>query len=266
MEKTKEKWTELELLPEWDEEFYDVYTAKKHGKWVMLKTLKPAYKADGRFKAMIENEFDARYNLAHPNIVMINDFEEVPGLGLCIITDDVYGKSLRKLLDEDAVEPIHLERLCTQLVDALDYIQRNHVVHSPIRPEVIIYTENINNLKLIDVGFDQKEYLTPADVEEDICNFGRVLKAVLAKVPDHPSYYDKIAERCMAEDPKSRYHSIHELRMALAHRSDNKIYAAIIVFLIIVAALLVWFNLYESSEPVFRTCLNLDNYIACYGH
>lgn len=24
-----QKWTELELLPEWDEEYYDVYTAKK---------------------------------------------------------------------------------------------------------------------------------------------------------------------------------------------------------------------------------------------
>mgnify|MGYP006898639688 CR=1 FL=1 len=29
---TTEKWTEIELLPEWDEEFYDVYTAKKYGK------------------------------------------------------------------------------------------------------------------------------------------------------------------------------------------------------------------------------------------
>ena len=32
------KWTEIELLPEWEEEFYDVYTAKKHGKWLMLMT------------------------------------------------------------------------------------------------------------------------------------------------------------------------------------------------------------------------------------
>ena len=36
-----EKWTEITLLPEWEEEYYLVYTAKKHGKWVMLKTLKP---------------------------------------------------------------------------------------------------------------------------------------------------------------------------------------------------------------------------------
>ena len=33
------KWTDMTLLPEWEEEFYNVYTAKKHGKWVMLKAL-----------------------------------------------------------------------------------------------------------------------------------------------------------------------------------------------------------------------------------
>ena len=40
----QEKWTEIEHLPEWDEEFYHVYTAKKFGKWLMLKTLRPGWK------------------------------------------------------------------------------------------------------------------------------------------------------------------------------------------------------------------------------
>ena len=112
------KWTEIELLPEWDEPFYDVYTAKKFGKWLMLKTLKPQYREDDTYKAMIEKEFDVRYNLAHPNIVMINDFEEVPGIGMCIITDDVYGDSLRKLLDAGKVDDTILKKVCTSLVDA----------------------------------------------------------------------------------------------------------------------------------------------------
>lgn len=37
------KWSDLTLLPEWEEEFYDVYTVRKHGKWVMLKALKQKY-------------------------------------------------------------------------------------------------------------------------------------------------------------------------------------------------------------------------------
>ena len=93
-----ERWTEIEHLTEWDEEFYNVFTAKKFGKWVMLKTLRPELKDDPKYQAMIEKEFDVRYNLSHPNIVMINDFEDVPGIGRCIITDDVYGLSLLSLI------------------------------------------------------------------------------------------------------------------------------------------------------------------------
>lgn len=242
MSEQETKWTEIELLPEWDEKFYDVYTAKKHGKWVMLKTLKAAYKDDPRFQAMIEKEFDVRYNLAHSNIVMINDFENVPTLGRCIITDDVYGDSLRKLLDQGKVTSQHLNRVCTQLVDAIGYIQENHLVHFPIRPETIIFTENIGNLKLIDVGFDQSEHLTPAEATEDIYSFGKVLKEVLGNVEDAPSHLRKIAEKCTAEDPRQRYSSVHQLRMALAHRSDNKFYIYTIIFLLVAIALLLWFT------------------------
>ncbi|MDE6459810.1 MAG: protein kinase [Paramuribaculum sp.] len=245
-----EKWTEIELLPEWDEEYYDVYTAKKFGKWVMLKTLKDKYKSDPRFSAMIEKEFDVRYNLAHPHIVMINDYEDVPGLGRCIITDDVYGDSLAKLIREKRVTESHVEKICSQLVDALDYIQRNHIVHFPVRPETIIFTENIGNLKLIDVGFDQKEHLSPADAEDDIMNFGKVLTAVLEEVPDAPAYLRRIAAKCTESNSKKRYRSIHELRLDLAHRSNNTVYIAIIIFLIVMIGLLVWLTSYGVPQAV----------------
>lgn len=235
-----EKWTEIELLPEWGEEFYDVYTAKKLGKWLMLKTLKPEYKNDPRFKAMIEKEFDVRYNLAHPNIVMINDFEDVPGLGRCIITDDVYGDSLRKLLDGKKVTEAHVEKVCGQLVDAIDYIQTNHLVHFPIRPETIIFTENIGNLKLIDVGFDQREHLTPAETSEDILSFGKVLGEVLDQVDIAPAYLRRVAEKCCHPNPAHRYRTIHDLRMALAHRSDKWLMLSVVVFVLIMVAVLLW--------------------------
>lgn len=246
---TQQKWTEIEHLPEWDEEYYDVYTAKKHGKWLMLKTLKPAYKDDPRFQAMIEKEFDVRYNLAHPHIVMINDFEDVPTLGRCIITDDVYGLSLRKLIDTGKLEPMHLDKVCTQLVDALDYIQRNHIVHFPVRPETIIFTENIGNLKLIDVGFDQRESLTAADAADDILCFGKVLAETLEHTPSAPAYLHRIAERCTAASSADRYQSIHELRMALAHRSNNRLYIAIIIFLLVMVCLLAWLQSPWGPRP-----------------
>ena len=56
MTQNQPKWTEIEHLPEWDEEFYEVYTAKKHGKWVMLKTLRPEYRDKEEFLEMIGKE------------------------------------------------------------------------------------------------------------------------------------------------------------------------------------------------------------------
>lgn len=223
------KWTEIEHLPEWDEEFYDVYTAKKHGKWVMLKTLKTDYKDKPEYKAMIEKEFDVRYNLAHPHVVMINDYEEVPGLGMCIITDDVYGDSLRKLIDRRAVTTDTVDKLTNQLVTAMEYIQTNHIVHHPIRPENIIFTENIGNLKLINVGFDQKSSLSPAEASEDIFNYGLVLTEVLKLLPDAPktSSLRRIAAKCTNPDPKSRYRDIQELKLALNNRSNKQLWLMI---------------------------------------
>ena len=248
-ENVSEKWTEIELLPEWDEEFYDVYTAKKFGKWLMLKTLKPQYRGIEKYETMIEKEFDVRYNLAHAHIVMINDFEEVPGIGRCIITDDVYGTSLRKLIDEKRVTPHHIEQLRHQLVSAMEYIQSNHIVHHPIRPERIIFTENIENLKLIDVGFDQKEHLEPTDAAEDIYNYGLVLKEVLDSVDENYPNLRKIADRCTDSNPSRRYRDVQDLHLALERRSGNHLYLLIITFLVLMVLFLTWIIVCEPAKP-----------------
>lgn len=270
-ESKESKWTEIELLPEWDEEFYDVYTAKKFGKWLMLKTLKPQYRGIEKYEAMIEKEFDVRYNLAHPHIVMINDFEEVPGIGRCIITDDVYGDSLRKLIDEKRVTPKHIEQLRHQLVSAMDYIQSNHIVHHPIRPERIIFTENTGNLKLIDVGFDQKEHLEPTDAAEDIYNYGLVLKEVLDSVDGEYPNLHKIADRCTDPNPSRRYRDVQDLHLALERRSGNRLYLMIIIFLVLMILFLAGIiilepqkinqissinNLINSFDKFFTLCLS----------
>lgn len=230
-----EKWTEIEHLPEWDEEFYEVYTAKKFGKWVMMKTLKPELKENPEYQAMLEREFEVRYNLAHSHIIMINDLEEVPGVGRCIITDDVYGDSLAKLIEKKEVTPSIIDKLTHDLVNAIDYIQTNHIVHSPIRCETIIFTEKIFNLKVIDVGFDQKQQLAMTDVCEDIRAFGQVLSAALDVCPECNTKYRAIADKCLSSSP---YTSVQQLQLSIAGNSDRKLYISVISFLITVITIL----------------------------
>ena len=252
MDNSTPKWTEIEHLPEWDEEFYHVYTAKKYGKWLMLKTLRPEFKGKEEYEKMIEKEFEVRYNLAHPHIIMINDFEEVPGGGMCIITDDVYGDSLAKLIREGKVTDEHIYKLHHQLLDALDYIQSNHLAHHPLNSSRVIFTENIGNLKLLDVGFDQKSFLTHEDTNDDIYNYGVMLNEALDAVGTQHPKLRKVAAKCTAADPAKRYQSLDSLRADLADNRRNKFYICVIIFLLAMIALLLYMNSPYRPEPKFH--------------
>lgn len=238
------RWTEIELLPAWGEEFYDVYTAKKFGKWVMLKTLKPEFRDDEQYRAMIDKEFDVRYNLSHPNIVMINDYEDVPGIGRCIITDDVYGDSLRTLLDKDKLSDKHYEQLCTRLPMAMEYIQQNHLAHHPIRPETIIFTENIGNLKLIDVGFDQQSRLSHTETNNDLQNYGRIMNEVLDRTGRHDPRMRYIAQKAQ----NGGYRDVLALQMAISGHSYRKFVLVIIAAIVALTAALVWMTAHNLAR------------------
>ncbi len=237
------KWSELYILPEWEEKYCDVYTVKKHGKWVMLKALKKEFADIPEYREMLEREFDVRYNLCHPNIVMVNDFEEVPGVGMAIITDDVYGYSLRRLIDEKRLTPKIVSRLQTQLLDAMEYIQENHVRHYPITADTIIFTEYNENLKLTNVGFDQAASLTPQDTGEDIASYGRVVNEVLEKLPTSLPRLKKIADKCL--DKEHPYRSVSEVQLAMEKRNSSQLYVFLCVFIVLMTALLIILSLFN---------------------
>ena len=217
------RWTEIELLPAWSEEYYDVYTARKLGKWVMLKTLKPEFRDDPKYQEMINKEFEVRYNLSHPNIIMINDFEDVPGVGLSIICDDVYGLSLSQLLKDGKLEDHHYEQLCNRLPMAMEYIQQNHLAHKPLRPSSVIFTENIGNLKLIDVGFDQKNSLSHQDTNDDIRRYGELMEQVLRETGRRDPVMGHVAQRAK----NGSFRDVQELQMAISGRKNNRLFIII---------------------------------------
>lgn len=232
------KWSDLTLLPEWEEKYYNVYTVRKHGKWVMLKALKPEYADQEKYRNMLDHEFETRYGLAHPNIVMVTDYEDIPGVGRAIITGDVYGYSLRRLIDEKRLTPRIIHRLETQLLDAMSYIQENHLVHKPLTADRIIFTEYDENLQLIDVGYDQLEELTPQDTASDIDSYGQIIQEVLPHLPEKMPRLEKIAKRC--RDNGKRYRTVQDLRMALEQRSMRSVYIFVAVFIALMAALVIW--------------------------
>lgn len=235
------KWSELTLLPEWEEKYYDVYTVRKHGKWVMLKALKREYAGRPEYEEMLRKEFETRYNLAHPNIVMVNDFEDVPGVGMAIITDDVYGYSLRRLIDEKRLTPKIVYRLQTQLLDALQYIQQNHIEHYPITPDIIIFTEYNENLKITNVGYAQTAELTEDQTAEDIRNYGKIMNEVLDRLPASLPKLRRIAQRCERNDKSMS--SVADIQLAMERNNSSPVYVMLILFIVIMVVLLVFLTL-----------------------
>lgn len=229
------KWSDLTLLPEWSDDIYDVYTVRKYGKWVMLKALRKELADKPEYQQMLEKEFDTRYNLAHPDIVMVNDLEDVPGVGRAIITDDVYGYSLRQMIDERRLTPKIIRRLETQLLDAMDYIEANHIVHDPITPKTIIFTEYQENLKLINVGYDHDKSLSEQDTRKDIESYGNVLSEVLDNLPASLPKLKRIADKCK----KGEYHSITDVQLAVERRSSAQIYVILCILIAVLATLLI---------------------------
>lgn len=232
------RWSDLTLLPEWEEELYDVYTVRKYGKWIMIKALKKQFRDNPDYKKILEKEFDTRYNLAHANIVMVNDLEDIPGVGMAIVTDDVYGYSLRRLMEEKRLTPKIIHRLETQLPDALEYIHENHVMHQPITPDNIIFTEYNENLKLTNVGYDHRERLESQDTRQDIINYGKLVNEVLDNLPESLPRLRKIAKR--AEDPNGSIRNIQELKMALIDRNSSYTMIWLLLFIAVMLGLLMW--------------------------
>ena len=78
-------------------------------------------------------------------------------------------------------------------------------MHPPLTPDNIIFTENIGNLKLIDVGYEQRPRLSHQSVADDIYNYGLVLTEALDAAKSTDPVLRRVARRCSDADPKRRF-------------------------------------------------------------
>ena len=78
------------------------------------------------------------------------------GDSMVLVMDFIEGKTLETLLNEKAkaaggVE--NLEKLMTQLAEALAYLHARNVLHLDLQPANIMLTQRTLNAVLIDLGF-----------------------------------------------------------------------------------------------------------------
>lgn len=197
--------------------------AKRHGRWWMLKGLKEQYRQDAIYQVLLQKEYEITSQLQHPMVVSAFSFEEVEGLGPCIVMEWIDGITLKEWLAQGKHSLKQRRHVADMLMEALAYIQSRQTQHRDLKPSNIMLTHDGQHLKLIDFGLSDTNshailkapagtegYMAP-DGPSDIYSLGCILREL------HLGWLSRmVARKCCAPLPY-RYTDIATIKRDL-HR------------------------------------------------
>lgn len=199
--------------------------ASKNGKLFVLKGLKSEYRQVEVYAEALRKEYDILSSLQHPNIISVEGFEQVEGLGDCIVLEYASGRNLRDALSEGLTQECKLQ-IVRELMDALEYMHKKQIVHRDLKPSNIMVSGEGGHVKVIDFGLSDsdvytflkqpsgtEQFMSPeqkvsavSDSRNDIYSLGCIMECMrLGKM------YDKLIERCK-KPIDERYQTVVALR------------------------------------------------------
>ncbi len=206
-----------------------LYKVRRHGKWYIIKGLKPEFRSQQLYVELLYKEFDLAVSLDHPNIVGTYTLENNERVGLCVVMEYVDGVTLRDFIATNPSEQLR-HRIMTQLLDAVAYLHARQIVHRDLKPSNIMITHNGNNVKLIDFGLSDKDeyavlkqpagtiqYAAPeqlvagciTDIRADVYALGKIIALLF------PRCYGSVVSRCTRERREERYSGVEALGDAI---------------------------------------------------
>ncbi len=208
--------------------FNRIVKAKRFDRWWTLKGLKPELCDSGVHRALLRKEFETLIPLQHDGIARAFSFENVAGMGWCIVMEWVDGMTLKEWLFTPHSRKERLHVAC-RLLDVLDYVHAQGTVHRDLKPSNIMLTHGGTRVKLIDFGLSDSDasaifkqpagtpgYIAPeqasshaTDVRHDIYSLGCVLSDLQLGWT-----HAAIVRRCKAAAER-RYANIAEVQRAI---------------------------------------------------
>jgi serine/threonine-protein kinase len=125
------------------------------GKRFAVKMLRPGLGSVPENTKRFEREARAASLLAHPNIVSVIDFGELPDGALFLAMELVSGRSLGDVMADEAVAPARGLAIVRQILEALVHAHAAGVIHRDLKPDNVMVTDfgdERDVVKLVDFG------------------------------------------------------------------------------------------------------------------
>lgn len=268
-----QRYTDIKPLYASSAGLFDLYRSNRMGKWVVLKSLKPEYRNDPFYEAILLKEFQMGYGLRHKGIVETIDFIMLPQLGHAIVLEYIDGVTLRDYLNETAMmSRADIEHIVRSICEAVGYLHAHKIIHRDLKPENIMVERATHAVKIIDLGCADasdynilkgpagtRHYAAPeqlvqgavVDVRTDIYAVGKIIEYIIGKTGESWRKISNIVQKCCATNPDDRYRSMQELRDALG-RTDNRLMFIMLAVILVVATVVavMMFRVPKIAESV----------------
>lgn len=247
------------------------YRMVRDGKVYFVKSLRQEFRRDEQYRQLYQKEYEVGQGVDSPYVVRYYDLEQLPDGECRLLMEYVDGETLADRLKTNPAyfrEERNVRKMLMQLLEALQSLHRQSVVHLDLKPENIMLTQVNNDLKLLDLGFcysdsfpftpgrsprfaapEQMSASGKLDARTDIYAVGRLLEYLLNSVgasnQSWASRYQKMVNRSTAQNAEQRYQSVTEMLSELREPPRRRWFgiAALVSILVLAGCLGSYFHL-----------------------
>lgn len=210
-----------------------LFTANYNGRKVILKALKAEVADDPECKENLKKEYELTSELDNKFIRKAIGFENIEGLGDCIVLEFIEGKSLAEHVRVGTLNEKQIKSILVDLCDGLNYMHHCGIIHCDLKPENILVTANDCRAKIIDIGLPETEYKTDrellikenefiapelikgeeADQRSDVYSMGKIIEFIIER--NMLNQFSSVATHCTQFSREQRFDSITDVRSVI---------------------------------------------------